>query len=135
MRRKRRNYSPAFKAKVAFAKLYMTKTSITAAGLLNDRVLPFFARHEPPLLRILTGRGTEEYCGKAEQHDYQLYLALNDIDHTKTKARSPQGRCCIDRLNTQARAACQLYQQCTTRINLTTLDCTNHWDRLLCCLA
>ena len=41
------------------------------------------------MLRILTDRGTE-YCGKAEQHDYQLYLALNDIEHTKTKAGSPQ---------------------------------------------
>ncbi len=38
---------------------------------------------------ILTDRGTE-YCGKVEQHDYQLYLAINDIDHTKTKAMSPQ---------------------------------------------
>ena len=41
------------------------------------------------MLRILTDRGTE-YCGKADQHDYQLYLAINDIDHTKTKAKSPQ---------------------------------------------
>jgi transposase InsO family protein len=37
----------------------------------------------------LTDRGTE-YCGRAESHDFQLYLAINDIDHTKTKARSPQ---------------------------------------------
>ncbi len=36
-----------------------------------------------------TDRGTE-YCGRVEQHDYQLYLAINDIDHTKTKAMSPQ---------------------------------------------
>ena len=76
-------------AKVAFAKLYTTKTPITAADLLNDRVLPFYAEHDLPLLRILTDRGTE-YCGKAESHDYQLYLAINDIDHTKTKAKSPQ---------------------------------------------
>lgn len=41
------------------------------------------------MLRILTDRGTE-YCGKVEQHDYQVYLAINDIDHTKTKAMSPQ---------------------------------------------
>ena len=41
------------------------------------------------ILRMLTDRGTE-YCGKVEQHDYELYLALNDIDHTKTKARHPQ---------------------------------------------
>ena len=76
-------------AKVAFAKLYTTKTPITAADLLNDRVLPFYAEHDLPLLRILTDRGTE-YCGKAERHDYQLYLAINDIEHTKTKAKSPQ---------------------------------------------
>ena len=76
-------------AKVGFAKLYTTKTPITAADLLNDRVLPFYDEHQLPLLRILTDRGTE-YCGKAETHDYQLYLAINDIDHTKTKARSPQ---------------------------------------------
>ena len=76
-------------AKVGFAKLYTTKTPISAADLLNDRVLPFFEEHRLPLLRILTDRGTE-YCGKAETHDYQLYLAINDIEHTKTKARSPQ---------------------------------------------
>lgn len=76
-------------AKVGFAKLYTTKTPITAADLLNDRVLPFYEEHQLPLLRILTDRGTE-YCGKAETHDYQLYLAINDIDHTKTKAKSPQ---------------------------------------------
>ncbi len=76
-------------SKVAFAKLYTTKTPITSADLLNDRVLPFFEEQDLPMLRILTDRGTE-YCGKPECHDYQLYLALNDIEHTKTKARSPQ---------------------------------------------
>jgi len=76
-------------SKVAFAKLYTMKTPITAADLLNDRVMPFFEGHDMGLLRVLTDRGTE-FCGKADQHDYQLYLALNDIDHTKTKAKSPQ---------------------------------------------
>lgn len=76
-------------SKVAFAKLYTSKTPITSADILNDRVLPFFELQELPMLRILTDRGTE-YCGKVEQHDYQLYLAINDIDHTKTKARHPQ---------------------------------------------
>ena len=76
-------------SKIAFAKLYTTKTPITSADVLNDRVLPFFEAQELPMLRILTDRGTE-YCGKVEQHDYQLYLAINDIDHTKTKARHPQ---------------------------------------------
>lgn len=76
-------------SKVAQCKLYTTKTPITAADLLNDRVLPFFETHGITLLRILTDRGTE-YCGKVEHHDYELYLGLNDIEHTKTKAASPQ---------------------------------------------
>lgn len=75
--------------KVAFAKLYTSKTPITSADLLNDRVLPYFEQHQLPMLRILTDRGTE-YCGRMDQHDYQLYLAINGIDHTKTKAQSPQ---------------------------------------------
>ena len=76
-------------SKVAHAKLYTTKTPITAADLLNDKVLPFYQFHQLPMLRILTDRGTE-YYGKVEQHDFQLFLAINNIDHTKTKANSPQ---------------------------------------------
>ena len=76
-------------SKVAHCKLYTTKTPITAADLLNDRVLPFYEAKELPVLRILTDRGTE-YCGRADQHDYQLYMAVNDIEHTKTRARHPQ---------------------------------------------
>ena len=76
-------------SKVAFAKLYTTKTPITAADMLNDKVLPYFEQYDLPMLRILTDRGTE-YCGRVDHHDYQLYLAINDIDHTKTKAMSPQ---------------------------------------------
>jgi transposase InsO family protein len=85
-------------SKVSFAKLYTTKTPITAADLLNDRVLPFFEAHQLPVLRMLTDRGTE-YCGKAEQHDYPLYLALNDIDHSKTKVRSPQSNGICERFH------------------------------------
>ncbi|BBE08486.1 integrase catalytic subunit [Mycoavidus cysteinexigens] len=76
-------------SKWAAAKLYTTKTPITAADLLNDRVLPFLEEQEMGLVRILTDRGTE-YCGRPETHDYQLYLALNDIEHTKTKVRHPK---------------------------------------------
>jgi hypothetical protein len=75
--------------KVAIAKLYQTKDAITAADLLNDRVLPMYEEQDVHLLRILTDRGTE-YCGKIENHPYQLYLDLEDIDHTRTKAKSPQ---------------------------------------------
>ena len=85
-------------AKVGFAKLYTTKTPITSADLINDKVLPFYEQHQLPLLRILTDKGTE-YCGKAETHEYQLYLAVNDIEHTKTKARSPQTNSICERFH------------------------------------
>ena len=75
-------------SKVAFAKLYDRKTPVTAADILNDRVLPFFEEHEIVLSRVLTDRGTE-YCG-TDSHEYELYLAVEDIDHTRTKAKSPQ---------------------------------------------
>jgi hypothetical protein len=76
-------------SKVAFAKLYDRKNALVAAEMLNDRIVPFFEEHQIPLLRILTDRGTE-YCGVREQHEYQLYLAIEDIDHSRTKARHPQ---------------------------------------------
>jgi len=75
--------------KVAFVKLYDRKNALVAADMLNDRVVPWYDDHDVKLLRILTDRGTE-YCGNRERHEYQLYLAIEDIDHSKTKARSPQ---------------------------------------------
>jgi transposase InsO family protein len=76
-------------AKVSFAKLYDRKTPITAADLLNDRVVPFYEEKGIPLVRVLTDRGTE-YCGAPDRHEYELYLAVEDIDHTRTKTKSPQ---------------------------------------------
>ena len=76
-------------SKVAFAKLYDRKNALVAADHLNDKVLPFFEENNVALLRVLTDRGTE-YCGAREHHEYQLYLALEDIDHSRTKARHPQ---------------------------------------------
>lgn len=76
-------------SRVAEAKLYTNKTPITAADILNDRVIPFFAEHKIDILRILTDRGTE-YCGGLENHAYQLYLSVEGVEHTRTKANSPQ---------------------------------------------
>ena len=73
---------------MAFAKLYDRKTPMTAADLLNDRVLPFFEATRWAH-RVLTDRGTE-YCGNPEHHEYELYLAIEDIDHSRTKTKSPQ---------------------------------------------
>src|SRR3954470_15610655 len=76
-------------SKVAFVKLYDRKNALVAADMLNDRVLPFFEQQEVSLLRILTDRGTE-YCGQREHHEYQLYLAVENIDHSRTKTKHPQ---------------------------------------------
>ena len=85
-------------SKVAFAKLYDRKTPITAADLLNDRVLPFFEEQGVKLLRVLTDRGTE-YCGNPERHEYELYLAIEDIDHSRTKTKSPQTNGIVERFH------------------------------------
>src|SRR5215471_6365396 len=69
--------------------LYDRKNALVAADLLHDRVLPFLEEKEVPLLRVLTDRGTE-YCGAREHHEYELYLAVEDVDHSRTKARPPQ---------------------------------------------
>ena len=84
--------------KMAFVKLYDRKNALVAADFLNDRVIPWYEEHDVKLLRILTDRGTE-YCGNRGHHEYELYLAIENIDHTKTKARSPQTNGICERFN------------------------------------
>jgi transposase InsO family protein len=85
-------------SRVAFAKLYTSKHAITSADFLNDRVLPFFEQQDIPLLRILTDRGTE-FKGKLEHHEYELYLNLEGIEHSKTQVRHPQTNGICERLH------------------------------------
>src|SRR5215467_5264232 len=87
----------------AFAKLYDRKTPITAAEILNDRVLPFYDEYGIRLSRVLTDRGTE-FCGR-ESHDYELYLAVEDVDHSRTKTKSPQ-----------TNGICELSSHCARRV-------------------
>lgn len=83
---------------LGFAKLYTKKTSVEAADFLNDKVLPVFDQHRISVLRMLTDRGGE-YCGRADTHMYQLFLALQEIEHTRTKARHPQTNGSCEKLN------------------------------------
>ena len=71
------------------AEVYRAKIPVTAADTLNDRALPFFEQQSIPVMRVITDRGTE-FRGTPDKHPYELYLQLNEIEHTKTKARSPQ---------------------------------------------
>ena len=85
-------------SKVAYAKLYDRKNALVAADLLNDKVVPAYEAHGIRLLRVLTDRGTE-YCGQREHHEYQLYLAVEDIDHSRTKVRHPQSNGICERFH------------------------------------
>jgi transposase InsO family protein len=85
-------------SRVAFAKLYTTKTAITAAEVLNDKVVPWFEDNEVPILRILTDRGTE-YNGDRCNHPYEVYLQILEIEHSRTKAYSPQTNGICERLH------------------------------------
>ncbi len=72
-----------------FAKVYTSKMPITAAELRYDRVLPFYDALGVPVQAVLTDNG-REYCGRPERHPYELLLALHDIEHRRTKIRSPR---------------------------------------------
>jgi hypothetical protein len=75
--------------KTAIVKLYDRKHAITEADMLNDRVLPWYEEHGVLLLRILSDRGSE-YCANREHHEFALYLDLDGIEYSRTKAKSPQ---------------------------------------------
>ena len=91
--------------RVVAVKLYTEKNALVAADLLNDRVLPLYTAHDIPLIRILTDRGTE-YCGKKETHSFQLYLNIEDIEHTRTKAYSPQTNGICERFHKTIKNEC-----------------------------
>ena len=85
-------------SKIGFAKLYGRKNALVAADMLNDRGIPFFEQHDLKLMRMITDRGTE-YRRNRENHEYELYLAVGDVDHSKIKAKSPQTNGICERFN------------------------------------
>ena len=51
-----------------------------------------------PVQGVLTDNG-REYCGRPERHPYELLLALHDIEHRRTKIRSPRTNGFVERMN------------------------------------
>ena len=80
-----------------FGYLHTGKLPEHAATILHNDVLPQYREWGIPVSAILTDNG-REYCGK-EHHAYELYLALNDIEHRTTKVRSPQTNGFVERFN------------------------------------
>ncbi len=83
---------------LAFAKVYTSKMPITSAELLYDRVLPFYDALGVAVQAVLTDNG-REFCGRPDQHPYELLLALHDIEHRTTKVRSPRTNGFVERMN------------------------------------
>jgi transposase InsO family protein len=83
---------------LAFAKLYTSKMPITATELLYDRVLPFYQTLGIEVGAVLTDNG-REFCGRPEQHPYELLLAMEGIEHRTTKVRSPRTNGFVERMN------------------------------------
>ena len=81
----------------AFGFLHVSKQPEAAAAVLHNDVLPFYAELDLPVKAVLTDNG-REFCG-TERHPYELYLALNDIEHRKTKVGSPKTNGFVERFN------------------------------------
>lgn len=83
---------------LAFAKVYTSKMPITAADTLYERVLPFYEALGIPVQAVLTDNG-REFCGKPEQHPYELMLAMEGIEHRTTKIATPRTNGFVERMN------------------------------------
>lgn len=81
----------------AFGLLTTSKQPETAALLLHNEVLPFYAERGITVGALLTDNG-REFCG-TEAHPYELYLSLNDIEHRRTQVRRPQTNGFVERFN------------------------------------
>ncbi|MBK6779472.1 MAG: transposase [Gemmatimonadetes bacterium] len=85
-------------AAVGFAKLYLSKVPMTAVDLLHDRVLPFYEAQGAPLQRVLTDNG-REYCGRPLHHPFELYCAVQQVEHRTTLVGSPESNGMVERFN------------------------------------
>jgi hypothetical protein len=118
-------------SKLGFAKLYDRKTALTAADLLNDRVIPFFEEHGLRIDRVLTDRGTE-FCGAHDRHEYELYLAVENIDHTRTRTKNPQTNGICERFH---KTLLEEFYRIAFRRKLYTSIAELQTDRKSCCFA
>ncbi|MHA7881565.1 MAG: IS481 family transposase [Saccharospirillum sp.] len=85
-------------SRYAWGRLYTNKLPVTAVHVLNGDVLPFFEQHNARITTVLSDNG-REFCGRPDQHPYELFLQLEDIEHRTTKVRRPQSNGFIERLH------------------------------------
>lgn len=71
-----------------FARLCLSKLPIESVALVHERILPFYDGLGISVGAILTDCG-REYCGKAGQHPFEVYLGAQGIEHRTTRPASP----------------------------------------------
>ncbi|MEZ4425426.1 MAG: IS481 family transposase [Gemmatimonadota bacterium] len=85
-------------SRYVWARLYTSKLPLTAVHVLNNDVLPFFEAHGVRVRTVLSDNG-REYCGRPDQHPYELFLQLEEIEHRTTQVRRPQSNGFIERFH------------------------------------
>ncbi len=81
----------------AFGFLHVSKQPEAAVAVLHNDVLPFYGELGLEIAAVLTDNG-REFCG-TERHPYELYLALNDIEHRKTRVGTPRTNGFVERFH------------------------------------
>jgi transposase InsO family protein len=80
-----------------FGFLHVSKQPAAAVAVLHNDVLPFYRELDLPVGAVLTDNG-REFCGTG-RHPYELYLALNEIEHRTTRVGSPRTNGFVERFN------------------------------------
>lgn len=85
-------------SRYVWGRLYTSKIPVTAVHILNEDVLPFFEIYGARIITVLTDNG-REYCGRPDQHPFELFLQLEEIEHRTTKVRRPQSNGYAERMH------------------------------------
>jgi len=83
-------------SRYAWARLYPSKLPVTAVHLMNGDVIPTFEAHQARIETVLSDNG-REFCGRPDQHPYELFLQLEEIEHRTTRVKRPQSTDVIDK--------------------------------------
>ena len=71
---------------------------LTAVHVLNNDVLPHFEQQGLRIETLLSDNG-REYCGRPDQHPFELFLQLEGIKHRTTRVRRSQSNGFVERLH------------------------------------
>lgn len=66
--------------------------------LINSDVIPTFEAHSARIETVLSDN-SREFCGRPDQHPYELFLQLEEIKHRTTRVKRPQSNGIVERLH------------------------------------